>query len=623
MISRSVQQSRSIRSRLEILRAEAGLPNEAGRPTRKALCHLSPSGRIIVLSPGRASLRNLARRFHCDANKAHPTRQFSHCSPTSLLFIYHHHSYTSPDLATTNHHLPTIDNATSNMTPPVEAGSPLAQAIQNAAQSKLVESGWVAEENDTTLSEYVVMMLVQGKDADGVKQELGGDLLGVGEDDPGVAEFAQWLFQHVQSIAAPQEPAAPVAPETQPIEQQQDASQTADAAMDDVAPPADGTVPSGPKAMRDGTAARGRGRGGRMLGQMNNHMNRDQLPDPLRRIKGAAGGQQGRIDAHAGRDAPRGPRGRGMANGMQRMMNGRGGAQQMNPMMQNPMAFMDPQTQRAFEFFAQSMQQAMTGQMPVQSPGFNVQNARPLSDRVSNKKPGFKARQQQLRSEQGDAASDSGSMDVDSRGPPFDTTCRFNLKCTNPTCHFAHQSPAAPAGITLDMNDTCDFGAACQNNKCVGRHPSPAQRVAHKQEVDCKFAPHCANPQCPYRHPDMPPCRNGADCSVPNCKFSHSKIMCRYTPCTKPNCPFKHNEGQRGVFKDKVWTPGQGTSDRFEGLQGRDGAGEELILPQSADGTNGANGANGEAGADAAQAQNGDGSGEAHGMEMGQEGVVT
>lgn len=507
------------------------------------------------------------------------------------------------------------------MAPQVEAGSPLAQAIQNAAQSKLVESGWVAEENDTTLSEYVVMMLVQGKDADGVKQELGGDLLGVGEDDPGVAEFAQWLFQHVQSISAPPEQQQSIpqngAVEAQQQEQPESAPQPADSAMDDVSPAVDGNVPSGPKAMRDGTAARGRGRGGRMLGQMNNHMNRDQLPDPLRRIKGAAGGQQGRIDAHAGRDAPRGPRGRGAVAGVQRMMSGRGGHQmnQMNPMMmQNPMMNMSPQNQqKALELLQQSWMLMQGGQLPVQSPvqspGFGgMQNARPLSDRIGNKKPGFKPRQQQMRSEQGDGASESGSMDVD-KGSPFDTLCRFNLKCTNPTCHFAHQSPAAPPGQTLDMNDTCDFGAACQNTKCVGRHPSPAQRFTHKQEVDCKFAPHCANPQCPYRHPDMPPCRNGADCSVPGCKFSHSKIMCRYTPCTKPNCPFKHAEGQRGVFKDKVWTPG--TSDRFAELKGSDGQGEELILPQSADGANG----------EGAQAQNGDG--DAQAMETAQEGVVT
>ena len=57
----------------------------------------------------------------------------------------------------------------------VEAGSDLAQAIQSAVQPKLIENGWVAEENDTTLSEYVTMMMVNGKDLQGVASELGGD----------------------------------------------------------------------------------------------------------------------------------------------------------------------------------------------------------------------------------------------------------------------------------------------------------------------------------------------------------------------------------------------------------------------------------------------------------------
>ena len=65
--------------------------------------------------------------------------------------------------------------------------------------------------------------------------------------------------------------------------------------------------------------------------------------------------------------------------------------------------------------------------------------------------------------------------------------------------------------------------------------------------------------------------------------------MCRYTPCTKPFCPFKHVEGQRGVFKDKVWTAGEGdgvpniegegTANRFAELKENEGQAEELILP--------------------------------------------
>lgn len=492
----------------------------------------------------------------------------------------------------------------------VEAGSQLAQSIQSAVQPKLVENGWVAEENDTTLSEYVTMMVVNGKNTQGVQAELGGELLGVGEDDPAVGEFAQWLFQQVQALAGPAAPQSNGQVEMQ--QEAQDSEQVPsalDSQMDDAAP-VEG-APSGPKAMRDGGAGRGRGRGGRILGQLNNHMTRDQaLPDSLRRIKGAAGGQHGRINSHANRDGPpRGPKGQNLANGVQRMMNGggrggRGGMNNMNAMAQggNMMGQLDPQQQMAFmqmmEMQANMMQQMLQG---GQAPNFAQQNGgqnKSLFDRIDKRQQNghFKGRQQRNGdSQNGDAAS---SMDVDSesgkKGDPFETECRFNTNCANPACPFAHQTPAAPpkpADQKLDMADTCPFGASCTNTKCTARHPSPASRNSSKQEVDCKFFPNCTNPNCPFRHPDMPPCRNGADCSIPGCKFTHSKISCRYNPCTKPSCPFKHVEGQKGVFKDKVWTAGEDgvpslegegggeTANRFAGLKENEGQAEELIIP--------------------------------------------
>ena len=492
----------------------------------------------------------------------------------------------------------------------VEAGSALAQAIQNAVQPKLMESGWVAEENDTTLSEFITMMLVNGKDVQGVTSELGGDLLGVGEDDPAVAAFAGWLFEQVRAMTAPADPAADSAVEMQQQEQDAQPIQSVqDSQMDDAAP-ADG-VPSGPKAMRNGGA--GRGRDKRMLGQLNNHLNRDTLPDPLRRIKGAASGQHGRINAHAGRDPPRGPKQQNAANGVQRMMNGGGRGQgpmiPMNPMMQqgNMMNQLDSQQQITFVQMME-MQANMMSQMfqNGQAPNFGQQNGagkgQSLFNRVE-KKPTGHLRAKLMKRNLDPFGEAGAGMEVDSEAnkkEPFETACRFNTTCTNPSCPYAHQSPAAPPGQTIDFTDTCSFGAACENRKCTGRHPSPAQRTQHlKQEVDCKFFPNCNNPNCPFRHPDMPPCRNGADCNIPGCKFTHSKISCRYNPCTKPNCSFKHAEGQKGVFKDKVWTAGDGvpdidgenqngggeTSNRFAELKDSENQAEELILPGQQDGS--------------------------------------
>ena len=184
----------------------------------------------------------------------------------------------------------------------------------------------------------------------------------------------------------------------------------------------------------------------------------------------------------------------------------------------------------------------------------------------------------------------SSSMEVESSQtnsaePSPDTICKFNLTCTKKDCPFAHQSPAAPPGTTIDVSDHCPFGAACKNRKCVARHPSPAQKVTHQAEQECRFFPNCTNSSCPFRHPTMPMCRNGADCTRTDCKFTHVKTMCRFNPCLNPACPYKHIEGQkRGAFNDKVWVA-DGGQEREHVSERKfiddETAEEELIVPES------------------------------------------
>lgn len=507
----------------------------------------------------------------------------------------------------------------------VEAGSALAQQIQNAAQAKLMENSWAPEETDTTLSEYVTMMLVNGKDMQGVQSELGSELLGLGEDDPQVAEFTRWLFDQARQLSGQ---GAPAAERDQSMEAEAAENGGMDEQMGEAAP-VDGAYvepahsldfqltsfrPSGPRAMRNGSD-RGRGRGGRMLGQMNRQMDRNS-DDPLRRIKGAAGGA-GRIDAHAGR-APRGPRGGNLANGVQRMMNGGGRGGHM-AQMNNPMMGQLPQDQQMMFMQMMEMQANMMAQMmgnsqtPPSSGGYRGgRGGKSMFDRM-DKRGQHKARS----GTPGDESGSTGGMEIDrplepERGAPFDTMCKFNLKCLNPDCPFAHQSPAnTRAHINLDMTDTCSYGAACTNNKCLARHPSPAKRSAFvasaKSEVVCKFFPNCsAGNQCPFKHPSTPACRNGADCKVEGCPFSHSQIACRYNPCTRRDCLYKHAEGQkRGAFSDKVWTAEDGSAgimeqeganttegkaNRFAELAQNGEANEELIIPGQANGAGEAHG---------------------------------
>lgn len=84
--------------------------------------------------------------------------------------------------------------------------SPLAAALNEAIQPKLVEVGWATGgADDSALSEYIILMLVNGKTQEQIASELSGDLLNLGPDDPGAREFAQWLFQQVETLKQQQD----------------------------------------------------------------------------------------------------------------------------------------------------------------------------------------------------------------------------------------------------------------------------------------------------------------------------------------------------------------------------------------------------------------------------------
>jgi hypothetical protein len=75
--------------------------------------------------------------------------------------------------------------------------TPLAEALSSAVHSKIVEEGWT-QEDDTSLAEYIVLMLANGKTQDQIASELAGELL---QDAKGTTEFAQWLFDQVNMLS--------------------------------------------------------------------------------------------------------------------------------------------------------------------------------------------------------------------------------------------------------------------------------------------------------------------------------------------------------------------------------------------------------------------------------------
>jgi hypothetical protein len=346
----------------------------------------------------------------------------------------------------------------------------------------------------------------------------------------------------------------------------------------------------------------------RLMGQLSRAM--DRTGDAvLHRVR-----PQGteRINMH-NRQPPRGPRGelsrnRGIPNGPASGVNGpKGGPAnaiaQMTPQQQMQLfSFYEQQARMMSEILSPQQQQMLLPQVPLPAinPSFrngsgNHPAGKSLFDRVESRNGNFnnynKHRPQNNRNGPQSIGLDDAKMGDGNQGSemevegskdtvPAETVCRFNLYCTKSDCHFAHQSPAAPPDTPIDVHDVCSFGVACQNRKCTGRHPSPAQKKSHQADQECKFYPNCTNPRCPFRHPSAPPCRNGADCSTPGCKFTHVKTLCKFNPCLNPACIFKHEEGQkRGKFHDKVW---KAEGDAKEHISERkflpDGSGEEELI---------------------------------------------
>lgn len=506
----------------------------------------------------------------------------------------------------------------------ITLGTPLAMALHGEVASKLQEFGWAADPSDSTMTEYIVLMLVNGKTQDEITAELAGELLGLAPDDPDVIAFAQWLFQQIDFHSARLNGNAAQPEGTMPS--QDDSTTMGDDQEMDMTSGNDGLAdidaPKGPKAMRNGNNMRGGGREKRMMGQINRTLDRSS-DGALHRVRNLGGNS--RIDSHS-RGTPTGPRmGAGrqprtnnnraaslahglaaQANGMMGMpgfqgpvpplgpgMNGNWMMGQPSPQAPDMVAMIEAQS-RLLQQMSDQLQ--MTQQMNGRGGGFNRGGR--LSDRVQRGRGGYQrggrhnqhngqGQSQSQGTESADASTEGGDVDM-SGAPrastnPADTVCRFNLNCTNKDCKFAHQSPAAPPGVSVDVTDVCSFGAACKNKKCVARHPSPASRLAHQSEQDCKFWPNCTNPRCTFRHPSMPPCRNGGDCATPDCKFTHVQTECKFNPCTNRYCTFKHAEGQRGTFQDKVWTAEGAKEHVSERKFADESAPVENVLPDQKD----------------------------------------
>jgi hypothetical protein len=105
----------------------------------------------------------------------------------------------------------------------ITTDGPLGKALQAVVGPKLVDLGWSSGPQDNSLTEYIILMLVNGKTQEDISNELARDLLALSDDDMSAVNFATWLFHEVDELnaqingpaVAPPEPVAAVDQEMQ------------------------------------------------------------------------------------------------------------------------------------------------------------------------------------------------------------------------------------------------------------------------------------------------------------------------------------------------------------------------------------------------------------------------
>lgn len=115
--------------------------------------------------------------------------------------------------------------------------------------------------------------------------------------------------------------------------------------------------------------------------------------------------------------------------------------------------------------------------------------------------------------------------------------CKFGEACTNRACHFSHPSPASKNGSSIVLHaESCQEGMSCKDEQCSYSHPSPSNQYTPGVKL---------NPQ----------------------STATSEIHCKFHPCLNPACRFQHAPNQQGSTKpvfggarNKVWTPNHATA---------------------------------------------------------------
>lgn len=473
--------------------------------------------------------------------------------------------------------------------------SPLAIQLQSVVQPKLAEFGWTTGGDDTTLFEYILLMLANDKNEAQVAAELSNDLLDLGPENTETQQFAQWLFEQIEVLKQQLAGGSAQAPTQDQMNSALDdgSAPTQDTDMEGAGDSSQNNMwvypfidmrfpqhsagtswskqrytpgrrafktfdefsnysklsltmnsPTGPKAMRNGNGAQSNrpARGGRMLNQMNKSMNRNE-DSALHRVRGAGGGI-GRINSHAG--APKGPRGNNLGRGMEAMANGRGignanlnmGAGNMNGMNMGGMPGMPGMA-------AMGNQNGMPGMLNPQQQmalmQMYEQQAQMMQQIFAGATPGAPG---------GFGNSNFNQNRNGTKKPLHQRMDRPMRGGMTPSTKFTKKEPQDEAmtdGATADNGDNmevetsrgepsstmCKFNLRCSNPDCAYVHQSPAapQGTPVDMADTCDFGAACTNKKCVGKHPS-PAQRH---------KFKSEQLCAFYPNCRNPEtCPYKH-----------------------------------------------------------------------------------
>ncbi|RPA94890.1 hypothetical protein L873DRAFT_1700082 [Choiromyces venosus 120613-1] len=483
----------------------------------------------------------------------------------------------------------------------VVLSSAMSETLGQRIQPKLVEIGWSnAGEDNSPLSEYICLMLQNGKSREQIAEELSGDLLGLAPGDSSALEFANWLFEQVDSLNGKlQQNGTQREPATQEPATSSEEHHEIDGAMDhDMGDMADGESgpngvyfsmfnlfyeltqilhrPTAPKAMRHP-------QGRRLFNQLAKAMDRTAPVDPLHRVRPQSGGIE-RRDPHKGPS-------RGMTRGGQMgRQNGPGRINGRNGSGPPPSGFtaLTPQQQMQFYHMYQQQSQAMAPFMGSPTPT----HMGPMGHH-----PHHPHHHPQISMNGPMNGNLSGPMNRPMNGPMgMPPMMGGGPMMDNPYSNNFSQ-PRRAGGSLFDRiqappdnkfnngnknhhhkdnnNSEMDTGedASASGGKApvsTGDAASSMDQSSDKplDEVPCKFAANCTKPECPFAHPTPAAipgkpvtyvsgekCSFGAGCRNRKCTGSHPSpaasavaarpvkidAECKFYPnCTNPACPFKH-----------------------------------------------------------------------------------